>query len=185
MGRPRIFCDEVRSCERCGTPMRFRDARQSLVRFKARKFCSPACARNASTPFWERVEKSASGCWEWTGKVNWKGYGVLEHEGRYWRAHRLAYTLAKGEIPLGKMILHSCDNRRCCNPDHLRPGTNLENVADAIARNRRPGLNNARCITIPADQLFDGPICVVAARHGVSSATVWRLRQRQPGARRA
>ena len=40
-----------------------------------------------------------------------------------------------------KIILHDCDNRRCCNPEHLRAGTHLENSRDAQARGRLRGIN--------------------------------------------
>ncbi|WP_176218048.1 HNH endonuclease signature motif containing protein [Novosphingobium sp. B1] len=82
------------------------------------------------------MDKRPSSCWEWRGKVSHNGYGQFEHKGRSWRAHRYAYTLAKGDIPPGMMVLHSCDNRRCCNPDHLRIGTAKDNWRDAFERNR-------------------------------------------------
>jgi hypothetical protein len=34
-------------------------------------------------------------------------------------------------------VLHSCDNPVCCNPAHLRVGTDKDNAADRIARNRQ------------------------------------------------
>ena len=57
--------------------------------------------------------------------------------GRPLRAHRMAYEVAKGDIPEGMHILHSCDNPKCCNPAHLRPGTHQENMDDMQARGRR------------------------------------------------
>ena len=41
-----------------------------------------------------------------------------------------------GEIPEGKVIRHSCDNRLCINADHLLIGTHQDNVNDKIRRNR-------------------------------------------------
>lgn len=34
--------------------------------------------------------------------------------------------------------LHSCDNHRCINPDHLRPGDRTENARDRTERDRLP-----------------------------------------------
>ena len=44
-------------------------------------------------------------------------------------------------MPKDKIILHDCDNRRCCNPEHLRAGTHLENSRDAQSRGRLRGIN--------------------------------------------
>lgn len=53
-------------------------------------------------------------------------------------AHRLAYELEYGEIPEGKIICHSCDNRACINVAHLWVGTRQDNVDDR----ERKGRNN-------------------------------------------
>lgn len=146
-GRPRIaeYDNLAKTCPICGGVFHLRDTPfQSLGRFLRRKTCSRECASASQQrrgnllgrTFWDRLDKNPSSCWEWRGKLSHNGYGQLEHKGRSWRAHRLAYTLAKGKIPAGMMVLHSCDNRRCCNPKHLRIGTAKDNWQDAIERNR-------------------------------------------------
>ena len=52
------------------------------------------------------------------------------------RVHRVAWALFRGPIPKGMCVLHYCDNRPCCNPDHLYLGTNANNTADMLARGR-------------------------------------------------
>lgn len=68
--------------------------------------------------------------------MNDRGYGIYNRT----RAHRIAYEMVKGPIPSidGKpaKILHSCDNPMCVNPDHLRAGTQQENIADMVLRRR-------------------------------------------------
>lgn len=91
-----------------------------------------------STPedFWQRVSKQATGCWHWNGCVIKDGYGSLGYKGKIWLAHRLAWTLTKGQIPAGKLCLHSCDNPRCVNPEHLFLGSNADNVDDRTRKDR-------------------------------------------------
>jgi hypothetical protein len=46
------------------------------------------------------------------------------------------YTIVKGSIPKGKVVMHSCDVRLCINPEHLSVGTQKENIQDAIQKGR-------------------------------------------------
>jgi hypothetical protein len=92
---------------------------------------------NAET-FWSRVKRAAPDeCWPWLGARTVHGYGKVHHPGKRWTvgAHRVALSHAGVEVPDNLCVLHSCDNPICCNPAHLRVGTNEENVRDR--RNRR------------------------------------------------
>ena len=85
--------------------------------------------------FWNKVEKDGpGGCWIWSSATNTFGYGKFELDYKMVSAHRIAYELAKGPIPKGKYICHTCDNRRCVNPEHLYPGTAFQNAQDRINR---------------------------------------------------
>lgn len=60
-----------------------------------------------------------TGCREWLGCQLDSGYGQVRHDGKVWRAHRLAWHLTHGPIPAGAKVLHDCCNPICCNPGHL------------------------------------------------------------------
>lgn len=90
--------------------------------------------------FWTKVDRTApGGCWEWMANRNNKGYGLFRPGGIAPKklAHRLSYEAAKGKIPKGLFVLHSCDNPRCVNPGHLSLGSSKDNVKDMDDRGRR------------------------------------------------
>lgn len=89
--------------------------------------------------FWARVKVGhPSQCWPWTGPIARNGgHGTAKTEnGTTTTAHRLAYILAHGPVPKGMVLCHSCDNAICCNPSHLTPGSQQENMRQMIARGR-------------------------------------------------
>jgi hypothetical protein len=100
--------------------------------------------------FWARVKKSEApdDCWLWAGAVNKAGYGQFSKGYGCTLAHRYAWELVNGPIPLGLQICHKCDVPPCCNPAHLWLGTQKDNMADCVAKNRisrlggKPGVGN-------------------------------------------
>lgn len=73
-----------------------------------------------------------TGCWLWTGAINAKGYGICGDG----LVHRMMYRERFGDVPAGKYVLHHCDVRNCCNPDHLYAGKQKDNMRDMFARGR-------------------------------------------------
>ena len=71
-----------------------------------------------------------TGCWEWLGADNGKGYGITGAEGRRGSVyvHRVMYEELREQIPDGMVLDHLCRNRRCCNPWHVEPVTRGDNV---------------------------------------------------------
>lgn len=81
-----------------------------------------------------------TGCWGWKGSKNPGGYGKITVKIATKcitiSAHRLSHLVHKGEIPLGQIVLHKCDNPSCTNPEHLFLGTQLDNMKDKVSKNR-------------------------------------------------
>lgn len=83
--------------------------------------------------FGRKYKIAKNGCWIWTGAVG-NGGPHMRFRGATWRASRISYELFKGPIPDGALVLHTCDNERCVNPDHLYAGNQMQNVKDYVER---------------------------------------------------
>jgi hypothetical protein len=68
-------------------------------------------------------------------------YRTVVFEGKGWGGHRLSYHLNVNPIPRRPadlkegLVLHSCDNAWCVNPDHLSIGTCKQNAIEKSVRN--------------------------------------------------
>jgi hypothetical protein len=85
-----------------------------------------------------------------------QGYGLayLGPNERNVRAHRAAWEMTYGPIPPsdayhGTVVMHMCDNRICCNPNHLRLGTHDDNMADMAAKGRSGAPKNRKGVNHP------------------------------------
>lgn len=107
------------------------------------------------------------GCWTWLGfSVGTKngarqGYGMIRVGKTRVRVHRYAYEFYNGKIPFGMHVMHKCDNNKCVNPAHLKLGTNVDNIADKVAKRRtlfgekqpHAKLSNSQVRLIRADKI--------------------------------
>ena len=71
-------------------------------------------------------------CIKTTAKLDRDGYGRINGEG----AHRIAYIQKFGPIPKGMIVMHTCDNPSCVNPQHLKLGTHKQNMEDMVSKDR-------------------------------------------------
>jgi len=99
----------------------------------------PVKPRDLSERLWAGIDvRGPNDCWLWKGERDGKGYGMFCVRFRNprirVRAHRFAYETRVGPIPDGLLIMHTCDVKLCCNPKHLQPGTQLDNMRDAAAK---------------------------------------------------
>jgi len=71
-------------------------------------------------------------CWLWLGSIDKDGYGVFTIKQKKTPAHRTSWLLHNGDIKDGHYILHTCHNPSCVNPEHLKQGTQYDNIQDQI-----------------------------------------------------
>ena len=70
--------------------------------------------------------------------------------------HREVYSWHHGLIPKGHVVDHTCFNRRCCNPEHLRLVSHKQNMENrsGMAANNKSGYRgvyrkkNRWCVTV-------------------------------------
>ena len=166
----------TRLCDHCGETF----TREK--RYPHPHFCSKRCAIHARPTipqvirFWPKVQRG-NGCWLWTGGTYEYGYGCF-----FWghdevsvngmrAAHRVAYELTYGPIPNGMKVLHHCDNPPCCRPEHLFLGTDADNSADKIRKQR-----HAHGTKSPQSKLTDAAVRIIRleSAKGISRASLAR-----------
>lgn len=104
--------------------------------------------------FWSKVDRSGGpdSCWPWLAGRMRAGYGNFWMDGHEKLAHRVAWELTNGPIPIGLCVLHRCDNAPCQNPIHLWLGTKADNSRDMVSKGRHTSRQKTQC---PAGHLYD------------------------------
>ena len=85
------------------------------------------------------VRIDMSPCWLWIRCFTSAGYGDIKVNGIRWNSHRLSYWIHSNYKKLERkdIVRHKCDNKQCCNPEHLELGTHRENMEDVFTRGIR------------------------------------------------
>jgi len=92
---------------------------------------------NTPQDFWASVNIGQENeCWEWLGYC--QSYGKVHYQHKLWLAHRLAHFLTYGCILTKQQcVCHMCDNPKCCNPKHFFIGSQADNRADCVIKQRQ------------------------------------------------
>jgi len=97
------------------------------------------------------------GCHFWAGALADDGDGQFTANGGTVRAWRFLWPAHHGPLPPQEVVLHqSCDQPSCTRLDHLRAGSQAENLASAASRDRTEAVAAHRPRG-PACRWPDGP----------------------------
>ena len=154
-----------RICEICSTsftvyPYKLKSGRG--------RFCSQRCKAEwwGNVPLEIRFRQmlgatTESGCILWNGRLNTQGYGIinLDKTRKKLLAHRAAYLIANGPFDKSLHVLHHCDTPKCVNHKHLFLGTQQDNMADKVSKNRQ-----LRGKTSPLAKLTDALVLEIRQR---------------------
>lgn len=103
-------------------------------------------------------------CHIWQGPTSGDGrgggYGRMSLDGQTVAVHIVIYTHFFGYIPSKKQIDHKCNNRLCCNPEHLEMVTHLTNQKRRAKRAKETKALNENFIGNFNSNISDG-ICAV------------------------
>ncbi|WP_394139579.1 HNH endonuclease [Cytobacillus oceanisediminis] len=127
----------IRKCDCC--EKEFKQYPSRAYRSK-NNFCSKECSgiyrrHYSSRKFAIEYEEDENGCFICTShKIGKRGYPRMHEK----LVFRHVYEQIFEPLNEGDLIRHLCDNKLCINPEHLRKGTQLENMRDAMRNGKVP-----------------------------------------------
>jgi len=107
-------------------------------------------------PIQYKLGGDSGDCWVCVSHASYKGhYPLIKRRihGRRLHTSLIRYIMEvtlERRIEEGKVIMHSCDNKLCINPEHLSEGTPKENSEDMVSKGRT---NTPREFRLPQTKL--------------------------------
>ena len=144
-----------------------------------------AAEREGFSRFWTKTTLGTNGCIVWNAAKNEKGYGRFGYNGKNRHAHIVAYEITKGKVPNGSILMHSCDNPSCVNPDHLTVGTKAQNNLDMHNKGRAAPIpspvTRAKLTREQAEEIRASPLGCrrLGRKYGVLFGTIAKIRRRE------
>lgn len=119
-----------------------------------------------------RVDRQGENdCWPWLGATR-NGYGAIKHDRKVLSTHVVVYVAFKGMPPRDRIVTHSCDNKICCNPNHLVLGTFASNVQEMYERRRISAHRGSEC---PQAKLTEEIVVEIWERKRLTSCGTSRI----------
>ncbi len=118
-------------------------------------------------------------CIEYKGYIGNAGYG-LDYDPETQKtigAHRLVFKQTYGYLP--PVVMHTCDNPVCVNPEHLKAGSQKDNIQDCVRKGRYVGpskLNAMQVAQIRADIRSQRAIAI---DYGVDPSTIANVKNKR------
>lgn len=119
-----------------------------------------------------------SKCWKYNRPSSSNGYCHVGYRGGIEYVHRIAAIIFHGFDPATELVVrHTCDQSACWNPEHLRIGTQRDNMRDAAEKGHLVGKKlNEDQVAIIKRALADGtPRRTLAQKHGVSLTAIAQI----------
>jgi hypothetical protein len=145
--------------------------------------CGKTCGTKTYTTVADYLANTVKrgSCQEWKGALTVQGYGRMGVSPNAKYIHREVFRLTHGYEP--EVVMHTCDNRKCASPAHLKAGTHRDNFDDMRSKRRHAHgegagpakLTNSEVIAIRDKHAKGVSVSELARNYSVARATIYSI----------